>query len=231
MRQPNKSTKAAGVDLKIDWFEKLRNLLQTWAFCLAVSAVQQAFQSDRPYELPLVYSLSIGSFIWTLTDLGRELFPSSRETGWPQGLSGIVLPFAGIVLGYFLGTLAGDLWFGWSSWDAHPAARSQLPVSIIVTGLAGIAGTYFFYSKSRAQFLQNKVQETAKQAAESKLKLLEAQIEPHMLFNTLANLRALIATEPPKALAMLDHLNSYLRATLRSSLAGQHPLQACYATL
>ena len=212
--------------MKLDWLDKLRTLLQTWAFCLTVSALQQAFQSDRPYELPLVYSLCIGSFTWALIDLGRELFPSARETGWPQGLGGIVLPFAGIVGGYFLGTLAGDLWFGWSSWDAHPAARSQLPVSIIVTGVAGIAGTYYFYSKNKAQFLQSQLQKTAKQAAESKLKLLEAQIEPHMLFNTLANLRALIASEPPRALTMLDHLNSYLRATLNSSRASQHPLQA-----
>ena len=220
-----------GLKLKLDWLDKLRTLLQTWAFCLTVSALQQAFQSDRPYELPLVYSLCIGSFTWALIDLGRELFPSARETGWPQGLGGIVLPFAGIVGGYFLGTLAGDFWFGWSSWDAHPAARSQLPVSIIVTGVAGIAGTYYFYSKNKAQFLQSKVQETAKQAAESKLKLLEAQIEPHMLFNTLANLRALIATEPDRALTMLDHLNSYLRATLHGSQGSSHPLQTEFERL
>ena len=41
-----------------------------------------------------------------------------------------------------------------------------------------------------------------------------------MLFNTLANLRALIATEPASAIAMLDRLNDYLRATLRASRSG-----------
>jgi len=38
-----------------------------------------------------------------------------------------------------------------------------------------------------------------------------------MLFNTLANLRALITLDPPRAQAMLDHLIAFLRATLAAS--------------
>jgi hypothetical protein len=211
--------------MQIDWLDKLRYYLQTLAFCLAVSAIQFAFQSSRPYEWPLVYSLCIGTSTWALIDFGRHAFASSAETGWPQGAAGILLPLAGIVGGYFVGTLAGDAWFGWSSWDAHPYARSQLPVSIIVTALAGVAGTWFFYSKNKATYLETKVSEARRHATESRLKLLEAQIEPHMLFNTLANLRALIGTDPARALTMLDHLNNYLRATLRASRAATHPLQ------
>ncbi len=45
-----------------------------------------------------------------------------------------------------------------------------------------------------------------------------------MLFNTLANLRVLIALDPTRAQAMLDHLIAYLRATLTASRATQHPL-------
>jgi LytS/YehU family sensor histidine kinase len=47
-----------------------------------------------------------------------------------------------------------------------------------------------------------------------------------MLFNTLANLRALIALDPAQAQAMLDRIVAYLRATLNSSRATAHPLQA-----
>jgi sensor histidine kinase YesM len=46
------------------------------------------------------------------------------------------------------------------------------------------------------------------------LRLLQAQIEPHMLFNTLANLQGLIALDPDRAGRMLDQLIQYLRATL-----------------
>ena len=45
-----------------------------------------------------------------------------------------------------------------------------------------------------------------------------------MLFNTLANLRALIGTEPARATVMLDHLIDYLRATLSASRAIRHSL-------
>lgn len=47
-----------------------------------------------------------------------------------------------------------------------------------------------------------------------------------MLFNTLANLRALIASDPARATDMLDRLIAYLRATLAASRATMHPLQA-----
>lgn len=43
-----------------------------------------------------------------------------------------------------------------------------------------------------------------------------------MLFNTLANLRALITADPARAVVLLDHLNDFLRATLGASRAGTH---------
>jgi sensor histidine kinase YesM len=73
--------------------------------------------------------------------------------------------------------------------------------------------------------------EARRQASESRLKLLEAQIEPHMLFNTLANLRALITTDTEAALHMLDRMNDYLRATLAASRATHHPLQTEFVRL
>ena len=131
---------------------------------------------------------------------------------------------AGIVGGYFIGTLAGDRWFGWSSWSE--GGRSQLPVSIMITALAGIAATYYFYSRTKNIYLETKMSEARRHASEAKLKLLETQLEPHMLFNSLANLRVLIGTDAARAQAMLDHMVAYLRATLNASRASTHALQA-----
>ena len=210
--------------MKIDWLVKLQYFLQTMAFCLAVSAVQYAFQYDRPYELPLVYSICIGTGTWAIIDFGRHCFVSSVETGWPKGAAGALLPGAGIVGGYFIGTLSGDWWFGWSSWSE--GGRSQLPASIMVTALAGIAGTYYFYSRTKNIYLETKMSEARRHASEAKLKLLETQLEPHMLFNSLANLRVLIGTDSTRAQEMLDHMIAYLRATLSASRASTHSLQA-----
>ena len=210
--------------MKIDWLVKLQYFLQTMAFCLSISAIQFAFQPGRPYELPLVYSVCIGACTWAIIDFGRHLLASAIETGWPQGASRLFLPVAGIIGGYFFGTLAGDWWFGWSSWSTE--GRSQLPVSILITALAGVAGTYFFYSRTKSSYLETKMSEARRHASEAKLKLLETQLEPHMLFNTLANLRVLIGTDAQRAQTMLDHMIAYLRATLSASRASTHALQA-----
>lgn len=54
----------------------------------------------------------------------------------------------------------------------------------------------------------------SKHATESELKLMQAQIEPHFLFNTLASVQFLTETDPPQASRLLGHLLSYLRAAL-----------------
>jgi sensor histidine kinase YesM len=49
------------------------------------------------------------------------------------------------------------------------------------------------------------------------LRALQAQIEPHFLFNTLANVTGLIHTQPDQAKQMLEQFIAYLRATLATT--------------
>ena len=56
--------------------------------------------------------------------------------------------------------------------------------------------------------------ELSRQALDARLRLLQAQVEPHFLFNTLANVRALVESRSPKAPQVLDSLISYLRAAV-----------------
>ena len=216
--------------MPIDWIAKLRHLLQTLAFSLTISAAQFALQPERPYAVPLVYSLAIGTTIWAWVDFGRHLVPTSAETGWPHGWRGLLLVLSGIVAGYVIGTVIGDGWFGWSSWGSADGRKLQ-PASALITVFAGIVGTYYFYSVNKGAWLERKIVEARQHAGEARLKLLEAQLEPHMLFNTLANLRALIGADPERAQRMLDHLIAYLRATLAASRATTHPLAAEFERL
>jgi len=208
--------------MKIDWLVKLRHFLQTTAFCLAIAGLHLAFQPERSYDVPLVYSLSIGLTSWLLIDFGRLLFASAWESGWPAGIWGKLLPLTGIALGYVIGTSIADWWFGWSSWAG--ASRQQLFLSVLVSMVIGIIITYYFYSARKGDYLERKVGEATRLATEARLKLLETQLEPHMLFNTLANLRVLIGTDPQRAQDMLDRIVAYLRATLSASRASSHPL-------
>ena len=219
---------AAPDAMKGDWVSLLRHLLQVWAFALAIATIQYAFMPDRPYGPPVVYSLLISTITWAIIDLGRGLFPSSAETGWPKGWAGIALVLAGIGVGYVAGTWLADQlckYYGWYSPQATPSAL-ELRSSILITVVAGIVITFYFYAVNQAHYLQRKMTEARQHASEARLKLLETQLEPHMLFNTLANLRVLIGTDPARAQTMLDHMIAYLRATLSGSRASAHSLQA-----
>lgn len=215
--------------MRIDWISKLQHLLQVMAFCMAIATIQFVFAPERPYAIPVAYSLAIGSFTWAVIDIGRHYFPSAHETGWPEGLAGLGLVAGGIVMGYFAGTNAADLLcrtFGWYAGMPPLSPKEELRNSVLITLLAGITGSYYFYSKNKSSYMERKMGEVRKHANEARLKLLEAQLEPHMLFNTLANLRALISMDPQRAQQMLDHMIAYLRATLNASRSTTHPLQA-----
>jgi LytS/YehU family sensor histidine kinase len=56
--------------------------------------------------------------------------------------------------------------------------------------------------------------EMERQALDSRLRLLQAQVEPHFLFNTLANVRELVDSGSPQAATVLDSLIAYLRAAV-----------------
>ncbi|MED5618667.1 sensor histidine kinase [Ideonella sp. BN130291] len=53
-----------------------------------------------------------------------------------------------------------------------------------------------------------------RQALDARLSLLQAQIEPHFLFNTLANVQALVESGSPRAAEVLKSLIAYLRAAM-----------------
>ncbi len=63
-----------------------------------------------------------------------------------------------------------------------------------------------------------------KQLVQAQLRLLQAQIEPHFLFNTLANVQSLVKREPDTAQNMLDHFITYLRQSLAASRKGEGTL-------
>ena len=70
------------------------------------------------------------------------------------------------------------------------------------------------------------IQSASRQLMEARLQALQAQVEPHFLYNTLANVQALTEVDPPAANKMVGHLIEYLRAALpkmreTSSTVGQ----------
>ncbi|HEY9064229.1 MAG TPA: histidine kinase [Burkholderiaceae bacterium] len=63
-----------------------------------------------------------------------------------------------------------------------------------------------------------------RERAQADLQLLQAQVEPHFLYNTLANLRHLIAHDSTRAAAMLEHLIRYFKLALPGFRLRRQPL-------
>ncbi|MFM1989143.1 MAG: hypothetical protein RJA99_2100 [Pseudomonadota bacterium] len=89
------------------------------------------------------------------------------------------------------------------------------------------AGTLWFYMRHRVRHARLRIETESwraiaaeRSAAQAQLQALRAQVEPHFLFNTLANVSALIDRDPAAARALVDDLARHLRATLRHARAG-----------
>ncbi len=130
----------------------------------------------------------------------------------------------GALPGYQLGYWVADALMGTHSPTLLEASPRQFAFLLFMVILPSVVASYYF--RSREQLAQAQAQ-----AAEHQLQLLQAQLEPHMLFNTLANLRVLIRMDPARAQTMLDQLIGFLRATLQASRSGSHSLADEFARL
>jgi signal transduction histidine kinase len=119
-----------------------------------------------------------------------------------------------VVLALIAGSsvLALPAYRAWASLHAFPGLRDNL-VLACVTGFGLLAlALPLWHAQSQVAALRVASLEQAALTAE--LKALQAQIEPHFLYNTLANTRYLVRHDAEKALRMLDHLIAYLRSAL-----------------
>ena len=206
----------------------LRRLLIVLAVALLIGAVNWAM---RPASGPvrhgldqaMVYSLAISLLTW----LFRRRRPLRAVAGvevdaadyWPPPMRASMLLVGGICAGYLLGTALGDAYAGTSTWEMLQLNPNRF-TGLLVSSLAiSVAFIVYFHQRGHNEAL-------ARQAREAQLQLLQSQLEPHMLFNTLANLRVLIGMDPPRAQAMLDRLIAFLRATLSASRNATQPLSA-----
>lgn len=210
----------------------LKRLMIVWAMSLPIAvATWMGHSSDGPphrFDVSLVYSYAISTFIWLFTDVSRFIFKRQLHAHtthyWPPALQASLMLLIGIPLGYVLGTLVGDAYAGWSTWELWHFNRNRFAGLLLSTTAISAAYVAYFYKSGKAEAL-------AQQVTQSQLMLLQSQLEPHMLFNTLAHLRALIGHDTARAHAMLDHLNDYLRTTLQASRQPLHALSDEFSRL
>ncbi|MGQ5523977.1 sensor histidine kinase [Chitinimonas sp. PSY-7] len=136
------------------------------------------------------------------------------------------------------------LWWRFFDWLAVVPWKTLLIISLLVLILGGPFGADdFIFLLIIASFIvkilaggKRKAELTATQATEraetetlermvleARMEALQAQIEPHFLFNTLASIDQLIQTDPPRASKMQQSLIRYLRSAMPQMRAGNRP--------
>ncbi len=126
-----------------------------------------------------------------------------------------------LAVGALIGTTLGVAFLRIGSDDGSPITHLFFIRIVGISMIFGSIITYFFYSRGRLAASAQAIQEerikrlsSQKLALEADLKRLQAQIEPHFLFNTLSNIVSLMETEPEQAKAMQLDLIRYLRTAL-----------------
>ncbi|HJV86294.1 MAG TPA: histidine kinase [Noviherbaspirillum sp.] len=183
----------------------------------------------------LVFSLCIGTLALLFIDGGRMLlWGHGMPPQWPF----IALLVPAIPAAKLLGDALAIQLLGLDAANVAAYQSKHAGATIWFTALACVVITWFFWRRGQFAQLQatvaaEKARAAAieKQAMQAQLQMLQAQIEPHMLFNTLANLQGLIAVDPPRAQHMLDQLIQYLRATLSASRSDKTSLAQEFALL
>jgi signal transduction histidine kinase len=178
---------------------------------IAILLVTLAVSREFPETLKLTNA--IGFCIWGMFELLRWL----TRNRLPMPVLAVIVVPAGFLLGSRI-----------AAWAGAPNPVSLLAQDpshqwrMIAGGLMiAVLATSFFIFYWRAESYRADLQTERRRAAEAlqaetsaKLALLQAQIEPHFLFNTLANVQSVIESDPKTAKSILEHLNRYLRVSL-----------------
>lgn len=191
-----------------DW---VVSILATTVFCLAIAVATKLIWAGKWYE-HIAISFGYGYCAVLSAFAISKMWPSFPLLRI-NGLS--------ILFSFVFGTLNAYLVL--SHYSAFSGFSDIVPVAFL--GLVLTAGCFFYFyayeqkmiAERELEIAKRKQSEQEKALILSQLKQLQSQIEPHFLFNTLANIQVLIDSEPTQAKQMLSKLTDLMRATLKTN--------------
>ncbi|HZV92936.1 MAG TPA: histidine kinase, partial [Caldimonas sp.] len=190
-------------------------------FAVALNGNDAATHPSRwpsMFRVSLIISLSITLSVQLTFKLAAAAIGRPRLRAWSRPRRSVyylTLSLLGTAIGWPLGLY-------WAlGIDVRQQFLTRRPDAVFAAiALAMlIAGLFAEFFKIKSQQIR-----AENQATEARLRLLQAQIEPHFLFNTLANVVSLMDADTPRAKAMLESFVDYLRASLVGFRHGTHTL-------
>ena len=190
----------------------IRRVLVVSLICVVAAAIVVRNVYNTYPDL-LLSALCVGYTTMVLFTIASNI----RQRRFPRE----VVQVAAIVVGSFLGTMLATVLKGRDLGTLFTERLSGLSITMglgIGFGCVVVA-MYILREKAardREQLIraESERQKLEKNVLEAQLALMQAQVEPHFLYNTLANVQHLVETDPPEASRVLDSLIRYLRATL-----------------
>ena len=190
----------------------------------ALSAGNPSWESPagwvRTGGTSLVFALIISFTIETLYLIGRRLLGTriERMPRWRRTLYYWTVPMAGLAIALPLASVITGAITGASRDAAGGPQLRTTPLGAAAFMLLVMAIFYGYFA------IRVRQQRAERQAVEAQLKLLQGQIEPHFLFNTLANVVGLMEVDTPRAKLMLESFVDYLRSSLGGLRRERHTL-------
>ena len=180
-------------------------LISALIFNTAIAGVLTMLVPNISFQNELIYSQCIGLSVLVINATVVNFLRNSVKR-W--AVLSITLP-ASVALGM---TLAFAI-TGIGSWsDKYVVTTMVIGLFFgLIGGITLLLAEKIAVEVKRRQLIQS---ESEKREIEANLKLLQAQIEPHFLFNTLANVSSLIDSDPALAKTLLERLNDWLRVAL-----------------
>jgi sensor histidine kinase YesM len=204
-------------------YTALLALITTILFTLITYLNVPTESLSRLFVVNGVISLFIGYFMNLSSMAARRIilrwFPTVPTS--KRGLLVSIISVLSGACGYWLGaTVLGLTFRFWSG--------AVIVMMWIGGTLMGFAFTQRRLAESELAFARerNARIEAERLMTLSRLQTLQAQIEPHFLFNTLANVSSLIEIEPKQARKMLDQFTLLLRASLDQTRKATTALRA-----
>jgi len=122
-------------------------------------------------------------------------------------------------------TLASPRYSGLTYWYSVQIEALTLAVAGMLLGLV-VAALVYTHARMRNEVEESRIRESIlrESALRAQLKALQAQINPHFLFNALNALAELTHDDPDRAEELIEDLSFLLRYSLRSSTVESVPL-------
>jgi len=143
-----------------------------------------------------------------------EVYPKAKRTMMLVSLA--IGALVGAFIAIFSGRPLGEVVRTWMS-DAFGSAWWLIALLMLLSAWPELIAKLRLRERKqieRAAAAEAAGEKLARATAEAELRLLQAQVEPHFLYNTLANLRYLIQKGSSDALKMTDTLIEYLRTSV-----------------